>query len=62
MKGVKKYHMEVSTSSSGKQKTHKFSDVAVQFLAEKINENKDNPEWLNSIQEEYKRRKGASKK
>lgn len=57
MKGVKKYHMEVSTSSLGNQKTHKFSDVALQFLAEKINENKDDPEWLIHIREEYRQRK-----
>lgn len=35
MKGIKKYHMEVSTSSTGEQKIHKFSDVALQFLAKK---------------------------
>ncbi len=57
MKGVKKYHMEVSTSSSGNQKTHKFSDVALQFLAEKINENKDDLGWLIHIQEEYSQHK-----
>lgn len=56
MKGVKKYHMEVSTSSSGIQKTHKFSDIALQFLADKLNENKDNPEWISGIKENYKNR------
>lgn len=57
MKGVKKYHMEVSTSSSGENKTHKFSDVALQFLAEKINENKENDGWLEEIIESYRQRK-----
>lgn len=61
MKELKKYHMEVSTSLSGKQKTHKFSDVALQFLAEKLNENKDNPAWLDNIKEEYRQRKGRLK-
>lgn len=56
MKGIKKYHLEVSTSSSGKQKTHKFSDVALQFLADQINEHKDNPEWMQEIKDEYKQR------
>ena len=56
MKNIKKYHMEVSTSSSGKQKTHKFSDIALQFLAEKLNENKLNPNWLNDISNKYRQR------
>ena len=56
MKGIKKYHLEVSTSSSGKHKTHKFSDIALQFLAEKLNENKDNEDWLNEIKEKYNQR------
>lgn len=49
LKGVKKYHLEVSVTSSGKNKTHKFSDVALQFLAEKINENKDVENWIDGI-------------
>lgn len=57
LKGKKKYHVEISSSSSGKSKIHKFSDITVQFLAEKINENKDNPEWLIKINEAYRRRK-----
>lgn len=60
MKGTKKYHMEVSTSSSGKNKTHKFSDVALQFLAEKINENKENDKWLEEITEAYRQRKNKA--
>ena len=54
MKGTKKYHMEVSTSVSGK--VHKFSDIALQFLAERINENKENPEWLLAIYQQYLQR------
>lgn len=56
MKGIKKYHMEVSTSSSGKQKTHKFSDVALQFLAEKLNQNKQDVNWLQEICDKYRQR------
>ncbi len=54
MKGQKKYHMEISTSSSGK--THKFSDIALQFLADKINENKDNSKWFDDIKSSYQHR------
>lgn len=54
MKGTKKYHMEVSTSVS--TKVHKFSDIALQFLAERINENKDNPDWLLEIYHQYLQR------
>lgn len=54
MKGTKKYHMEVSTSSTSK--VHKFSDVALQFLAEKINEHKENPEWLIEVYHQYLQR------
>ena len=54
MKGKKKYHMAVCTSVS--TKTHKFSDVALQFLAEKLNENKDNPGWLDEIKVKYNHR------
>ena len=54
MKGVKKYHMEVSTSISGK--VHKFSDIALQFLAEKINEHKENPEWMIDVYQQFLQR------
>ena len=56
LKGVKKHHVEVSSSSSGKSKIHKFSDIAVQFLADKINENKANPNWFSEINDSYRRR------
>lgn len=54
MKGAKKYHMEVSTFSNSK--VHKFSDVALQFLAEKINEHKETPEWLTEVYHLYLQR------
>ena len=60
MKESKKYHMEVSTTASGTSKTHKFSDIALSFLAEKINENKDNPDWLEEIINQYRQRNGTS--
>lgn len=57
MKGTKKYHMEVSIS--GSTKIHKFSDIALQFLAEKINENKGEPDWLSAIYHQYLQRNKA---
>lgn len=57
MKGNKKYHVEVSATASGRSKIHKFSDIAVQFLADKINENKENPQWMTEIRKEYLQRK-----
>ena len=56
MKGKKKYHMEVSTTSSGKTKAHKFSDIALQYLAEKMNSHKDDPNWIAGIKEQYRQR------
>jgi len=56
MKSQKKYHMEVSTSSSGKQKTHKFSDIALQYLADELNSHKDESNWLTDIMEQYRQR------
>jgi len=55
MKGIKKYHLEVSTSASGK--VHKFSDFALNFLAEQINANKENKNWLNEIKDKYTKEK-----
>lgn len=54
MKGTKKFHLEVTTSKSGK--VHKFSDIAFQFLADKINENKDDPSFFATIRAEYNQR------
>lgn len=57
MKNQKKYHVEISATSSGKNKIHKFSDIALQFLAEKLNEHKEESDWLTSIKEQYNQRK-----
>ncbi|CAK7034729.1 MAG: hypothetical protein DESF_01455 [Desulfovibrio sp.] len=54
MKGQKKFHAEITTSQSGR--VHKFSDIALQFLAEKINEYKENPDFLTQIKAEYNQR------
>lgn len=51
MKGAKKFHIEITASNSNK--IHKFSDISLQFLAEKINENRDNPDFLSQIKQEY---------
>lgn len=56
MKKQKKFHMEISTSSTGKNKAHKFSDVALQYLAEQINEHKNDSTWLEEIKEQYRLR------
>jgi hypothetical protein len=53
MKGIKKYHMEVTTSKTGK--VHKFSDVALQYLAEILNEHKSD-NFLEDLRKEYKNR------
>lgn len=55
MKGMKKFHMEMTTYQSSK--IHKFSEIARQFLAEKINENRDNPDFLTQIKLEYNQQK-----
>ena len=58
LKGVKKFHIEITTSKSNK--VHKFSDIALQFLTEKINENKNNVNYFSEIKSEYKNAKGHS--
>ena len=57
MKESKKYHLEITTSSTSK--THKFSDFALQFLREKIKEFDDKPEELEHIRQAYKNRNTA---
>ena len=57
MKESKKYHLEITTSSTGK--THKFSNFALQFLREKIKEFDDKPEELDYIRQAYKDRNKA---
>lgn len=54
IKGQKKFHMEVTTSKSNK--VHKFSDIALQFLADKLNAMKDNCTALDQIKAEYSQR------
>lgn len=53
MKDQRKFHMEFTTSSESGNKTHKFSDIAVQFLADKLNENKNNTEFISGIKNEF---------
>lgn len=57
MKESKKYHLEITTSSTSK--THKFSNFALQFLREKIKEFDDKPEELDHIRQAYKDRNKA---
>lgn len=54
MKGMKKFHLEITASNSNK--IHKFSDIALQYLAEKLNENKGNPDFLPQVKQEYNSR------
>ena len=54
MKESKKYHLEITTSSTSK--THKFSAFALQFLQEKIKEFDDQPEEFDRIRQAYKNR------
>ena len=51
IKEDKRYHLEVSLS--GSNKLHKYSDIALQFLADKLNEHKLVPEWLQDIVNQY---------
>ena len=54
MKEAKKYHIEVTTSKSGK--VHKFSEFALQFLQEKLQELKSNSNEFDKIRTAYKNR------
>lgn len=54
MKEARKYHIQVTTSRSGK--THKFSNFALQFLSEKLKELNGKPEEFNAIRMSYKAR------
>lgn len=54
MKEAKRYHLEITVSSSGK--THKFSEFALQFLEEKLGELKDNETEFDKIRAAYKNR------
>ena len=54
MKEAKKYHLEITTSKSGK--THKFSNFALQFLKEKYSELQGDLTELENIRNAYKKR------
>jgi hypothetical protein len=47
----KKYHIEVTTSKSGS--THKYSDLALQHIADILNQHKDEPNFLQEVAKEY---------
>ncbi len=52
MKGDRRFHLEISTSKSGK--VQKFSDYALQFLRKKLEELQDYPEEFDKIRKAYK--------
>ena len=54
MKEAKKYHIEITTSRNGK--THKFSEFALQFIKEKLNELEAKPDEFGRIRKAYKER------
>lgn len=54
MKESKIYHLEITVSKSGK--THKFSNFALNFLREKLNDLSGNEEEFNKIRTAYKNR------
>ncbi len=51
MKGQKKYHLSISSSRS--TTIHKFSDIALQYMAEVLNDHKDDPDWGKKVKAEY---------
>lgn len=55
MKESKKYHLEITTSQSSK--THKFSNFALEFLQEKVNELSSDKGEFDKIRMAYKNRK-----
>lgn len=54
MKEARKYHIEITSSKSGK--IHKFSQFALQFLREKLKELCANPDEFNRIKAAYNNR------
>ena len=54
MKEANKYHLEITVSKANK--THKFSNYALQFLCEKLKELDTHPEEFDKIRTAYKRR------
>ena len=55
MKEDKRFHIEVSLTVSNK--VHKYSDIALQFLADKLNEHKFESTWLRDIVIQYNEKK-----
>ena len=60
MKKSKKYHLEITVSKSSK--THKFSNFALEFLREKLNELSDNKAEFEKIRMDYKNRNKQEEK
>ena len=54
MKEAKKYHLEITVSTANK--THKFSNFALQFLREKLKELETQPEQFDKIRRSYRNR------
>ena len=54
MKEARKYHLGITTSNSST--IHKFSEFALQFLQEKLNELSSNPTEFDEIRNAYKNR------
>ncbi|OUO46233.1 ATP-binding protein [Megasphaera sp. An286] len=54
MKEAQKYHLEITTSKSGK--VHKFSNFALQFLREKLKELQEHTDEFDMIRKEYRNR------
>lgn len=54
LKEQKKFHAEITTSRHGK--IHKFSQYALDYLAEIIREHKDDEGWLDSITNQFNKR------
>ena len=54
MKEAKKYHLEITISTANK--THKFSNFALQFLREKLKELETQPDQFDKIRFAYKNR------
>lgn len=60
MKGTKKFHLEVK--SSGKYSLHKFSEHALEFLKEKIEQQSHSEQDMNHVFKDYQNRnKGVEK-
>ena len=54
MKEARKYHIEITTSK--RNKVHKFSSFAFEFLSQKLEELSKNEDEFNKIRQQYKNR------